>query len=116
MRQTKFLILKQNFGHKFEICINFVLFARWEIQRSKCSAECGDGVQQLSYSCIQTFPQLNHRKVVDDSHCPTSQKSKLYEKCMGPCASATWTYEEFGPVRNEIIILANFIISFNSND
>ncbi|XP_055309435.1 A disintegrin and metalloproteinase with thrombospondin motifs 9-like isoform X3 [Sitodiplosis mosellana] len=69
----------------------------WEIQRTKCSAECGEGVQQLSYSCIQTFPQSNHRKVVDDSHCPTSQKSKLYEKCMGPCASATWTYEEFGP-------------------
>lgn len=73
---------------------------RWEIQRSKCSAECGVGVQQLSYTCIQTFPQMNHRQVVDDSHCPPSQKNKLHEKCMGSCASATWTYEEFGPVRN----------------
>lgn len=82
----------------------FFLIVRWEIQRSTCSAECGEGVQQLSYSCIQTFPQSNHRKVVDDSHCPTSQKSKLYEKCMGPCASATWTYEEFGEVRNKFLI------------
>lgn len=78
---------------------------RWEIQRSKCSVECGEGVQQLTYSCIQTFPQLNHRKKVDDSHCPTSQKSKLYEKCMGSCPSATWTYEEFGPVNTEIYLI-----------
>ena len=86
---------------------------RWEIQRSKCSAECGEGVQQLSYSCIQTFPETNHRKVVDDLHCPTSQKSKLYEKCMGPCASATWTYEEFGPVRNENFLFIHFFFEFN---
>lgn len=71
---------------------------RWEIQRSKCSVECGEGVQQLSYSCIQTFTQSNRREVVDDSYCPTSQKSKLYEKCLGSCASATWTYEEYGEV------------------
>ncbi|XP_031637497.1 A disintegrin and metalloproteinase with thrombospondin motifs 9 isoform X2 [Contarinia nasturtii] len=80
---------------EYQAC-NVGCVVEWEIQRSKCSAECGDGVQQLSYSCIQTFPQLNHRKVVDDSHCPTSQKSKLYEKCIGSCPSATWTYEDFG--------------------
>lgn len=71
---------------------------RWEIQRSKCSVECGEGVQQLSYKCIQTFPQSNHRKVVDEVYCPTSRKTKLYEKCHGSCASAIWTYEEYGPV------------------
>lgn len=72
---------------------------RWEIQRSDCSVECGEGIQKLSYSCIQTFPQTNHRKVVDNVHCPTTQKNKIYEKCMGACASATWTYEEYGSVR-----------------
>lgn len=60
--------------------------------------ECGDGLQQLTYSCVQTFPQINHRKVVDDSFCPSNHRKKQYEKCQGECASAVWTYEEFGEV------------------
>lgn len=99
---SKFHIHQSNWKYvgSIENCVHiFVLFLiRWEIQRSQCSVECGEGVQQLSYTCIQTFPRTQHRTVVDDVHCPSSQKNKLYEKCFGSCASATWTYEEYDEV------------------
>lgn len=75
-----------------------IFCSRWEIQRSKCSVECGDGIQQLSYTCIQTFPQTKHRAVVDDIHCPSSQRNKKMEKCYGSCAAATWTYDDYDEV------------------
>lgn len=84
---------------------------RWEITRTKCSTQCGEGVQQVSHKCIQTYPHLQHKKVVDDSHCPAISNTKTYEKCMGPCLSATWTYEEWGPVHIASFTIHQFAVT-----
>lgn len=84
----------------------------WEITRSKCSAQCGDGTQTVTHKCIKTTPHLNHRVVVDDLECPQITNTVTYEKCKGPCSSATWTYDEWGTVRNNFSI---FIVKLCSN-
>lgn len=51
----------------------------------------------MSYKCVQTITELKQRKIVDDAYCPTISKSSTYEKCMGQCRSAVWTFEEWSP-------------------
>lgn len=76
---------------KFEI--------RWDIVRSKCSAECGEGVQTLKHRCVQITRGTGHRNIVDDAQCPPILNKKPVERCMGPCNSAIWTYEEWSQVK-----------------
>lgn len=84
----------------------------WEVTRSKCSAQCGEGTQMVTQKCIKTTPHINHRVVVDDSECPQVANTKSYEKCMGPCSSATWTYDEWGTVSGTISLVALTISSY----
>lgn len=98
----------------FTIKINCKLYSgvihspSWEPKLSPCSAECGKGTQNVSYSCVQRFTK-NHSNIVDDSNCRSEMPLPKPQECTGLCESAKWNYTEYGPVRSGIIIRRRFV-------
>lgn len=94
--------IKINHGAENPIQI-YILSLRWESKLSLCSAECGNGIQNISYSCVQRLTQNNSSSTdVDDSNCSSEMPSQETQECVGLCESAKWNYTEYESVRSGI--------------
>lgn len=79
-----------DYNHGAESHIKKIIFSlSWELKQSPCSAKCGKGTQNVSYSCVQTFTQNKSKIVVNGSNCTSEIHSPETLDCLSFGPSCT---------------------------
>jgi thrombospondin motif-containing protein 9 len=71
----------------------------WEIFKSECSVNCGDGNRTIKFECVQRYDRNDQQsKIVDKQHCPHRHETTMFEPCSMACNEVLWFYSEWSPV------------------
>ncbi|KAL7038269.1 hypothetical protein ACKWTF_009531 [Chironomus riparius] len=70
----------------------------WQVYKSDCSVNCGDGNRTIKYECVQRFDRNDQQyKIVDRNHCPHRPETTTFEPCSQACNEVLWFYGEWSP-------------------